>query len=61
MKKGISLFTVILYWAFLILGIKAAYEGNLPVALFFAITCAGESIGVSIDQWPNYRIKKEKK
>ena len=41
-----------LYWLFLVLGILAAYDGNLPVALFFAITCAGESIGKSIDYWP---------
>ena len=48
----------LLYLAFLILGIQAAYAGNMPVALFFAITCAGESIGMSIDYWPMLQKKK---
>jgi len=42
----------LLYWLFMGLGIHAAYTGRMEVALFFAITCAGESIGVSIDYWP---------
>ncbi len=45
----------ILYWVFLILGIHAAYNDRMAVALFFAITCAGESIGCSIDYWPKLR------
>lgn len=45
----------ILYWILLTYGAIAACVGNLPVALFIAITCAGESIGTSIDQWPKFR------
>ena len=44
----------VLYFVFLILGIIAAYKGDWIVAMFFAITCAAESIAVSIDyigQW----------
>ncbi len=54
-----KLFCALLYWLFLGMGIAAAYDGNLPVALFFAITCAGESIGKSIDYWP--RLQKRKR
>ena len=51
------------YLLFLVLGIHAAYTGNMPVALFFAITCAGESIAISIDYWPrlNTKVKVSKK
>ncbi len=57
-KISIKLFCDCLYFLFLVLGICAAYYGNLPVALFFAITCAGESIGKSIDYWPNLQAKE---
>jgi len=40
---------VILYFILLGVGIYEAYRGDWVVALFWAITCAGESIGVSID------------
>lgn len=53
--------TILLFWIFLFLGVKAAYEGNMEVALFFAITCAGESIARSIDYWPRLREKGKKK
>ena len=46
----------LLYWVFLGLGIHAAYSEHMAVALFFAITCAGESLGMSIDYWP--RLQK---
>lgn len=51
--------TGIAYFVCLFLGIHAAYTGNMPVAMFFAITCAAESIAKSIDYWPN--TKKGKK
>lgn len=51
-SKKISTICAILYWVFLVIGIDAAYKGNLPVALFFAITLASENIGISIDHWP---------
>lgn len=57
MKK----FFAILYFVFLGLGIHAAYNEKLSVALFFAITCAGESIGKSIDYWPRLKIDRSKK
>lgn len=50
----------LLYWVFLVLGIHAAYNNKMAVALFFAITCAGESIGASIDYWPKLKTKNEK-
>lgn len=45
-------FCAILYLVFLFMGIHAAYNDRLAVALFWAITCAGESVAVSIDYWP---------
>ena len=51
----------LLYWVFLLLGIIAAYNDKMAVALFFAITCAGESIGASIDYWPRLRRKTKAK
>ncbi len=47
----------LLYFVFLGLGIHAAYNDKMAVALFFAITCAGESIGKSIDYWPMLQIR----
>jgi len=55
---SIKLFSRVLYWVFLFLGIQAAYNDKMAVALFFAITCAGESIGASIDYWPRLKYKK---
>ena len=49
----------VLYVGFFIMGMVAAYRDQIAVALFFAITCAGESIAVSIDYWPRLRDKKE--
>lgn len=51
--RSLRVFTGLLYFVFLGLGIYAAYHDKMAVALFFAITCAGESIGVSIDYWPS--------
>lgn len=48
-NKPIRSIASIIYFVFLTLGIIAAYKGNWIVAMFFAITCAGESIAVSID------------
>jgi len=53
----VSFLCAVLYWVFLILGIIAAYKGDWVVAMFFAITCAGESIAVSIDHWPKLNKK----
>ncbi len=52
-----KLFCSLLYFVFLGLGIYAAYNDRMAVALFFAITCAGESIGKSIDYWPMLQKK----
>ena len=51
----------LIHLVFLTLGIHAAYTGNMPVALFFAIIFGAESIAVSIDHWPrlNTKIKLE--
>jgi len=59
-SKKLSVLCAILYWVLLIIGINAAYEGDLPVALFFAITCASENIGISIDHWPGMQKRKIK-
>jgi L-asparagine transporter-like permease len=40
---------VIIYLVFLLLGIRAAYDGDWVVAMFWAIICASENIAVSID------------
>lgn len=48
-RKQLRAITAILYFVFLTLGIIAAYKDDWVVAIFFAITCAGESIAVSID------------
>ena len=54
-RKQLRAITAIIYFVFLTLGIIAAYQDKWVVAMFFAITCAGESIAVSIDY-----INKEK-
>lgn len=48
-RKQLRALTAVLYFVFLTLGIIAAYRDRWVVAIFFAITCAGESIAVSID------------
>lgn len=53
-NKAIHAITSLIYFVFLTLGIIAAYKGDWLVAMFFAITCAAETIAVSIDyigQW----------
>lgn len=54
-------YTTIVYFVFLVLGIHAAYAGNLAVAVFFAIVCTSENIAVSIDYWPGIKQKHHKK
>ena len=56
-----SKFAAIVYWVFLILGIHAAYNDRWVVALFFAITCAGEGVAASIDYWPRLQAKQKEK
>ncbi len=48
-RKQIRAIAALLYFVFLTLGIIAAYQDKWIIAMFFAITCAGESIAVSID------------
>jgi len=52
-----KIFFTLFYWLCFGLGVWAAYTRNMTVALFFAITCAGESIGCSIDTWPRLHKK----
>lgn len=40
----------ILYFVVLFLGVKAAYEQNLILAVFWVIIFASENIGISIDR-----------
>ncbi len=60
MRNKESLISSTLYWVFLGLGIHAAYNDKMAVALFFAITCAAESLGISIDYWPKLQEGKSK-
>ena len=53
----VKLFCRMLYRVVLVLGVHAAYDGNLAAALFFAIVFASENIGISIDYWPRLKIK----
>lgn len=46
------------YILFLVLGIIAAYKGDWIVAMFFAITCGAESLGLSIDNIARTMIGK---
>ncbi len=49
-NKYLRSITGIAYFVCLYLGIKAAYDERWIPAMFWAITCAGESIAVSIDR-----------
>ena len=51
----IDFFLKVMLIVFWVVGVIAAFNGDLAVALFFAIFCAGESIGCSIDKWPKNR------
>jgi len=46
------------YLIFLVLGIIAAYKGDWVVAMFWAITCGAESLGMSIDNIARTMIGK---
>ena len=61
MKQQGSIASGIFYSATFVLGCIAAYKGNLPVALFFAIVFASENIAVSIDHWPRLQKKNNEK
>ena len=49
LKNIIRIIAAVAYIVFLTLGIYAAYNGDRLVAMFWAITCGAESIGLSID------------
>jgi hypothetical protein len=50
---------LLIYLAFLFLGVRAALTGDIAGSIFFGLYCGFESLSRTIDYWPNLKQRKE--